>query len=472
MSTTAAMIGDADIPFPPRFWWLKRLSALTLVWAVCIAALIAWWRHEVDRRVETQARAILATKPEATGQQTGTVDPIGTAIAGATKRAMANTNRNLLNSTTPTEQSTVVFDMVLRNVGSQSTALRDLARQWRFQPVVDPGSAAAPGMYQDLVNLLGVFAIHEHEIGNDAEAIEIIRDRLSIVRRARHERAGFLDLFTSVYMNRTGLTLWAFLNSLNVNPAVGATTQPTGPASTDQVKQLMADLLDEQGFNQSYAAALRVQRVKLAEEVADPVKRRTLMSTPRVYSIDVFRELDLIRFLDQMEHTASYLSADRMADAKEMWQALLPRKHAVITQMTRATSSDIAATFLSQFKSQQEGLAQTRALAVAIAIRLHEVEHGQLPQRLEDLVPKYLSAIPADPFSKDKKPLRYQSAPWVIIYSVGEDGLDQGGLRSAVWYGRTPPAGANLLQDAGRWQRQDGAFVLRATGPATQTTIP
>jgi hypothetical protein len=70
----------------------------------------------------------------------------------------------------------------------------------------------------------------------------------------------------------------------------------------------------------------------------------------------------------------------------------------------------------------------TRDLAVtAIALKRYELKHGQLPEKLEQLVPEFLSAVPIDCFYG--KPLHYrlQPAGTFLLYSVGEDGHDDGG---------------------------------------------
>jgi hypothetical protein len=55
------------------------------------------------------------------------------------------------------------------------------------------------------------------------------------------------------------------------------------------------------------------------------------------------------------------------------------------------------------------------------------LDHGKLPSGLDELVPKYLESIPADPF--DGKPLRLAvKEDRRIIYSVGPDGVDDGGV--------------------------------------------
>ena len=60
-----------------------------------------------------------------------------------------------------------------------------------------------------------------------------------------------------------------------------------------------------------------------------------------------------------------------------------------------------------------------------VAIRLYQLDHaGQRPPTLDALVPKYLPAVPGDPFNADA-PLGYVADPKdPYVYSVGENGLD------------------------------------------------
>jgi hypothetical protein len=71
----------------------------------------------------------------------------------------------------------------------------------------------------------------------------------------------------------------------------------------------------------------------------------------------------------------------------------------------------------------------TRQVAIsAIAIRRYQLRHGALPEALAALVPDFISAIPADPV--DSKPLRYRldaTSRGFVLYSIGEDGEDNGG---------------------------------------------
>lgn len=72
------------------------------------------------------------------------------------------------------------------------------------------------------------------------------------------------------------------------------------------------------------------------------------------------------------------------------------------------------------------------ATRVAVAIERFRLGSDRLPKKLDELTPKFLSALPIDPY--DGAPLRYRAdAAEYVIYSVGKDGIDQNG--------RSEPAG-------------------------------
>jgi hypothetical protein len=76
------------------------------------------------------------------------------------------------------------------------------------------------------------------------------------------------------------------------------------------------------------------------------------------------------------------------------------------------------------------GHAIFRCSAAALAAERYRRAHGDWPQSLDQLVPDYLAAVPTDPFSGN--PLLFiRRANGVIVYSVGEDGKDDGGAVDA-----------------------------------------
>jgi hypothetical protein len=68
-----------------------------------------------------------------------------------------------------------------------------------------------------------------------------------------------------------------------------------------------------------------------------------------------------------------------------------------------------------------------RNLHLAFALAAFQRDNGKYPDKLDALAPKYLKAIPLDLFSG--KPLVYQPKDGgYLLYSVGPNGKDEGGL--------------------------------------------
>jgi type II secretory pathway pseudopilin PulG len=88
--------------------------------------------------------------------------------------------------------------------------------------------------------------------------------------------------------------------------------------------------------------------------------------------------------------------------------------HIIMPALSRVTTIDV------------RGIAQLRTARAALAIERYRLAAGKLPDTLAELVPAYLDAVPKDPF--DGKDLRYKKLePGFVVYSIGEDGSDDGG---------------------------------------------
>jgi hypothetical protein len=76
-----------------------------------------------------------------------------------------------------------------------------------------------------------------------------------------------------------------------------------------------------------------------------------------------------------------------------------------------------------------------RLLVTAIALKRFHLQNGAYPTNLNELVPNYLKQMPLD--FMDGKPLRYRlrADGDFLLYSVGEDGEDNGGEGSPVGSG-------------------------------------
>jgi hypothetical protein len=90
--------------------------------------------------------------------------------------------------------------------------------------------------------------------------------------------------------------------------------------------------------------------------------------------------------------------------------------------------------------------ARDQCACVAVAMTRFRLDHGTLPGKLDELVPKYLEAIPIDPFDGKGLRMAVKGDRW-IIYSVGPDGVDDGGV-----------------EIGGKDQKGDVIFTLKRAG--------
>jgi hypothetical protein len=84
--------------------------------------------------------------------------------------------------------------------------------------------------------------------------------------------------------------------------------------------------------------------------------------------------------------------------------------------------------FTRAIETDYRVITQRRVTAAALAVRWYAADHGgKLPQKIQDLVPKYLPSVPQDAMAANK-PIRYIDDPTKpILYSVGANGIDDGG---------------------------------------------
>jgi hypothetical protein len=91
---------------------------------------------------------------------------------------------------------------------------------------------------------------------------------------------------------------------------------------------------------------------------------------------------------------------------------------------------------------------QRQLTITAIALARFHLRDGKFPAELDALVPQFLSAVPIDPMSA--KPLRYRlnGDGSFTLYSVGEDGRDDGG----------DPTSGSATNRFGLWEGQDAVW--------------
>ena len=91
------------------------------------------------------------------------------------------------------------------------------------------------------------------------------------------------------------------------------------------------------------------------------------------------------------------------------------------------------------------------ATNLIVNIHTYKKDNGAFPKNLQDLVPKYIDAVPVDPF--DGKPFRYKPDK-DIIYSVGEDCIDSGGSTAKL------PKYECKSGKPNRWHLEDAVYEI------------
>ncbi len=156
----------------------------------------------------------------------------------------------------------------------------------------------------------------------------------------------------------------------------------------------------------------------------------------------------------QLRHLQAYLDQVRTLRANRSWSevsASLDQLNARIDGLTNSLMRfryliTLVATpnFKRAVLKSVQVETQRRLAVTAIALERYRRQHGQYPPSLDALVPQCLPFVPRDCMSG--QPLRYQprDRETFLLYSVGEDGRDNGGdatpaqpnAKPGLWEGR------------------------------------
>jgi hypothetical protein len=124
-------------------------------------------------------------------------------------------------------------------------------------------------------------------------------------------------------------------------------------------------------------------------------------------------ELPLPQALDAADQADQQLR-DLLAD-----RSILTRLRYMMTMMLSPATNAV-------FQADARAVALRDLTDTSLAVRRYRLKHGQPPEKLADLIPDFLPAVPIDPF--DGQPLRYRvTDDHVLLYSIGRDRADDGG---------------------------------------------
>jgi len=282
---------------------------------------------------------------------------------------------------------------------------------------------------RNIARALCLAALEAHDAGDDALAVEYIRDTLAIARSMRT-----VPSMTCLLVGMSVESL-AYATIETISPSLKV-ADSSAAVAREVLEEFVAELLDTRVVKEGMVWAMMGQRAedldtceRFREKIAD-----AWSALPVDMVLGPAWELDNVRLLRYNDAIVLASKQKTMPDAQsvirstigsadEYWEKELPSS-ALVAPLSRM----LAISFESFFENHFNGIASCRMTGVALAIRLYELDHGRRLETLAELVPDYLPHVPDDPFAAESVKLRYApDAKRAILYSVGANGLDDGG---------------------------------------------
>ncbi len=298
----------------------------------------------------------------------------------------------------------------------------------------------------------GLLLLHN---GNVSDTIENVRTQLRIAQIPKDQPSAICQLTFQAMVGIAQLNTWEILHADGVTAA--------------ELEQLQAIWQAVRPTSQ-YANTLRMERAIALPTFsgsadpfqigsADKFKNGIKFTVWKMY----FRTTDEYQFLKDYQALLKHFDAG----TKPNWPEIFTTSTEIEERLKRAggVSLWVCKMLNATLKGTLEKLAISEAIGnmtlTAIAIRRYQLAHaGALPKTLEDLTPQYFKTPPRDPMSG--KPLVYKNeGSDFLLYSVGLDGIDEGGNISSAT--EKPPRGFTDCKDI-VWPR---VAPVQALQPAT-----
>jgi len=330
---------------------------------------------------------------------------------------------------TPSEKLTEEdFDRLTKELQSMKPAL-DVAGQladmprgrYRIHYERNPIATLLPHLQESrrLVDLLGYEAMRQNQQGETKNALTACRAALNAARSPGDEPIIISQLVRNACVVR-------------VCQAIERTLAQGEPPLEDMAA--LQKLLESEDAFPSLLLAMRGERA-LLYKVFDAVENGVASVDELAQTRSGWLESTFVSLwrMDTRQDKALFLSLmtrriaevqlplhEQAALEKHFEQEIreLP-KTAVLSRLLMPAIAKLGESFRRKH-------AYLRCMIVALAAERYRREKKAWPETIDKLCPKYLSAVPLDPF--DGRPLRYRRLEnGVIIYSVSSDGIDDGG---------------------------------------------
>jgi hypothetical protein len=436
-----------DVPTPARFWWLKRIVVAGVVWLIVLCVLRWGWGWEADRRLAAViADAKVRGEPVLEEDFRPPVVPEGENAAELLMTAAQSLSLqpafHRLSSVDEFDDIPATEMSVIEQAVSANGRSLALARQASTRPAAswpppsrEPSSRRWRIDQRYLADLLYWSAMYRLETHDDNEALSIAKDLLRQADAVGHHPNQIIDRVISVVMEAKACNV---INRLSRPPRAGSAAMHEDVR--EEAREIISLLLRDDYYHRCDVTAIYAMRKQLIETGRDvddylPETVDRMVLRP-MYVLDVVRAAEKNGEVARGSEAPSF-PASWHAPGNEPYEPYLFRESRPLNRLSHPPSP---AAFY-------KAAVRRRAAAAKLAIRMYRDDHeGRLPPRLEDLVPDYLPAVPRDAMAASNRPLAYRpNAKPPMIYGVGDDGIDHGGVESSwkgsdqVFYLDAPP---------------------------------
>ena len=454
--------------------WLRRLLTLAIILALPAAAWLGWYSY---------AAWSLATEVQSlrdAGEPMDLDDFDRPAIpdeqnAAVLYRQAANDIRRIMDAEKTADDAegdwrrAYPTPYALREPADALAALEPyrpalvLLREARLRPEMNWGYPLAQFMDDEsdfwkdgaLINIrrcgdvLSLAAGSEHTSGNDAESLERCSDILAAADAINTIPLMIGELVAASSRNQARMVLEVLAPELQIG-------EEPGEASREQVRELIRRLLDDTPRSEAFAMAAKGERAFVWHHwTSNTIPREEEWSwarTMRSMEIDDDAgELHRWLVLDVYHPAMSILMKPEGVLRTRNWvgglsvvanNASSPDCGSLLAKVSQVLDRPawldalyaetyweaIPDMFERWVTIHYESEATLRMAAIALALRMYEIDNGQRPETLAILVPQYIDALPPDPFDFAGGTFRYlPDAGRPRLYSVGADGIDHGG---------------------------------------------
>jgi hypothetical protein len=425
---TAHPLLASATPHPPRRWWLKRIALAVVLFIAGFITLFVIWHRVADQRLQAAIDKIKAAgeplypedfnTPPIPYEDNAAVLYRQAAELLTDERQRAEHDRLTMCMAWEADEDKLMSTCgaLIASHEDGQTLIRKARRRAGVHWGLDFDSPLLDYIAQPLQNyramskLLYVDARLQYQGGNHGEFVEILSDM--------HALAGAIDHQPMLVPHLTVITVNSLALSLveEIGTQLAIKTQPgvnnSQAARPEAVQALIKQLLNEDAFASEVVNAFRFERAMQLDSVLMVASGKMATNTqwfkaslqtsiaPTHLLLGPLFESD---GLWMMEHMSDEIEAIQSPSYPEYQDCMrrassLGKRPAGGPKGIRNLLSSILMPSLGRAASAHyRALGQRRMAAIALAIRLFEVNRGHRPRTLDELVPDYLPTVPADP---------------------------------------------------------------------------